>query len=329
MDKPLEKNEKFGGLYAPNTTPVPDNFFDELMPTLSGAELKVVLYIIRRTFGFKRTSDSISISQMLDGITKKNGEILDYGTGLAKSTLMVALKSLIERNIIVQKRRFDIRGGNIATEYAVNVRLAKPSIKTVDKMEEDAYIPSPKIGTGGDVRKSVQGESGNQTKGLYRKSDIQETVIQDTVKKTVNGSTESFKSKKIKSDLDSVANEQHGGNTRFSTEKRPHGTSPLHDLPNLGIEQDEIQATAEWILGQMGDRKSSNFYHLIASKVPRKVIAEHLGNIKTFGANNPPSLFNHRMTKYARERLEQRAHSNQKETLHSLTKDLADSLKMP
>ena len=35
--------------------------FDELLPYLSEAELKVLLYIVRRTFGFKKEADAISV----------------------------------------------------------------------------------------------------------------------------------------------------------------------------------------------------------------------------------------------------------------------------
>jgi hypothetical protein len=49
--------------------------------------VKVLLYIIRRTFGFKKDQDNISLSQMLNGIVKKNGERLDSGTGLIKPSL--------------------------------------------------------------------------------------------------------------------------------------------------------------------------------------------------------------------------------------------------
>jgi hypothetical protein len=44
----------FQGYSTPSYTMVPDELFDEHLPFLSGAELKVLLYIIRRTFGFKR-----------------------------------------------------------------------------------------------------------------------------------------------------------------------------------------------------------------------------------------------------------------------------------
>lgn len=85
---------QFPGVSSPNTTQVPDQFFDELLPILSGGELKVLFYITRRTFGFKKEQDSISLSQMLNGIRTKSGRQLDYGTGLSKKTLLLALRNL-------------------------------------------------------------------------------------------------------------------------------------------------------------------------------------------------------------------------------------------
>lgn len=53
MDRDVEKWQ-FEGFSSPNFTSVPDEFFDVLAPRLSGSEVKVLLYIIRRTFGFKK-----------------------------------------------------------------------------------------------------------------------------------------------------------------------------------------------------------------------------------------------------------------------------------
>src|SRR4051795_9527229 len=96
---------QFRGFRSPNYTPVPDELFDELLVELSGAELKVLLYIIRRTFGFKKDSDNISLSQMLNGIETRDGLSLDRGTGLSKKTLLEALRSLEEKNVITTQRR--------------------------------------------------------------------------------------------------------------------------------------------------------------------------------------------------------------------------------
>src|SRR5436309_15304390 len=91
--------QKFGGFHSPTYTPVPDELFDELLADLSGAELKVLMYICRRTFGFKKDRDTISISQMTDGIQKKDGEVLDRGTGLSKDSVARAVKSLEEKGV--------------------------------------------------------------------------------------------------------------------------------------------------------------------------------------------------------------------------------------
>ena|SRR5438876_11642964 len=101
----MNNTATFHGFSAPNYTQVPDELFDDLMTDLSGAELKVLLYIIRRTFGFKKTEDTISLSQMLNGITTKAGEALDKGTGLSKKTLLVALNTLEAKHIILTERR--------------------------------------------------------------------------------------------------------------------------------------------------------------------------------------------------------------------------------
>src|SRR6266496_2183674 len=102
MPAPLPSS--FSGFHNPNYTMVPDQLFDELLVELSGAELKTLLYIIRRTFGFKRESDAISISQMLGGITTKDGRVLDRGVGLSKPALLGALRSLVARSIIESER---------------------------------------------------------------------------------------------------------------------------------------------------------------------------------------------------------------------------------
>src|SRR4051812_27474234 len=119
-----EKAYKFRGVASPNTTQVPDQYFDELLPVLSGAELKALLYVTRRTFGFKRDSDNISLSQLLHGITTKDGRVLDRGTGLSKPTLLAALRSLTAMGAIVPKRRRSLERGDEPTGYSLRFAVA-------------------------------------------------------------------------------------------------------------------------------------------------------------------------------------------------------------
>lgn len=148
-----EYRERFRGFRGPNTTQVPDEFFDEVLSILSGAEVKVALYIIRRTFGFKRERDSISISQMIHGITTRDGRILDRGTGLSRDSVTKALKALEEKGIILKNKYQSAQKGYETNTYSLNVL----------PLSENRTTPSPKM-----------------MHPLVRKSDIQDTVKQYT-----------------------------------------------------------------------------------------------------------------------------------------------------
>lgn len=119
MPKDRVSKSVFRGFRSPTYTQVPDELFDELLPELSGAELKVLLYIIRRTFGFKRDHDSISLSQMLHGVQSRSGEVFDRGAGVSKPTLLQALRSLEERGIIETERRRSAEKGDEPTVYTL------------------------------------------------------------------------------------------------------------------------------------------------------------------------------------------------------------------
>lgn len=72
----------FRGYNPIRYTPCPDEFFDQQLADMDDDELRVTLYAFRRTFGFKKTGDVISISQFLHGITTRDGRQLDRGCGL-------------------------------------------------------------------------------------------------------------------------------------------------------------------------------------------------------------------------------------------------------
>src|ERR671916_718566 len=110
----------FSGFPFPNTTQIPNDVFDSLMSSLSGGELKVLLYICRRTFGFQKDSDRISLSQISKGIITKTGKVLDSGTGLCKRRVITALKTLEKKNIIIT-RTVDETGLNAVNTYRLNI----------------------------------------------------------------------------------------------------------------------------------------------------------------------------------------------------------------
>lgn len=114
----------YPGFDVPHYTSVPDDFFDFIMPHLTGAELKVLLYVIRRTFGFKRDADAISIDQLCNGIRRADGTHLDLGTRLAKTTALDAVKSLAGKGLLIGERQASPEFGYQPTLYRLRFRAA-------------------------------------------------------------------------------------------------------------------------------------------------------------------------------------------------------------
>lgn len=165
-------NKKFLGFRSPKYTQVPDEVFDDLLPDLNKSELKVLLYIIRRTFGFKKENDNISTHQIMNGIKTKDGKQLDKGTGLSNRAIINAVRSLEKKNIIIAHRRMDKEKGNLPTTYSLNI------------------LPP--------YEKNTQGGSIKSSQGLMKKLHTQETVLQDT--DNVNVANQSSKNKKYQVD---------------------------------------------------------------------------------------------------------------------------------
>ncbi len=76
---------------APTFTMTPNDLFDHWLPNLGEGELKVLLVIMRKTFGWHKARDRISISQ------------LAHITGLREETVVIATKSLQNKGLIIRE----------------------------------------------------------------------------------------------------------------------------------------------------------------------------------------------------------------------------------
>lgn len=158
----------------PNSTQIPDVILDSWMAQLSGSEFKVLLYICRRTYGFGKEGDTISIRQIMSGIVRRDGERLDNGTGLSKETVCSALRGLEERGVVRCQRNADDLHGDTANFYSLNLEI------------EINFPPASQKNGHGGVRKFDTGEGKFSDTGGVRKSDTQETAVQETVTRNSN-----------------------------------------------------------------------------------------------------------------------------------------------
>jgi len=178
----------------PTTTPTPDEIFDEWVHKLKHAELLALLYIVRRTFGFRdrygeiKDGDTISLRQFHEGIVTRAGKRLDHGCGVrSKTSLSAALKRLEELGLIRVRRTESAEKGNETTWFAlafvgndagVNVPPKDPTPPdATDKMrsgtsDEDPFVAPDREAVGGEcelssppIRGSYQGGYADRTGG--------------------------------------------------------------------------------------------------------------------------------------------------------------------
>jgi Bacteriophage replication protein O len=176
-----EVNIPFIGFDAPNTTPVPDIVFDVLLEKLTGNELKVLLYIIRRTYGFGKSADAISLSQFREGISTRDGKVLDKGCGIKHNrTILVALRSLEEHGYIISIKRITKDRDADVTVYRLHFRESSSQV-----IAEEGVVTSSNYGSLPEVTRGRHSKSrrvvtpGNQQEREVQETGKQQTVIQE------------------------------------------------------------------------------------------------------------------------------------------------------
>jgi hypothetical protein len=73
---------------------------DQWMAELTGSEWKVAFYVTRRTIGFGKPFDAISLGQICGGIKTRDGRRLDHGTGLSRQAAVEAVSGLERKGVL-------------------------------------------------------------------------------------------------------------------------------------------------------------------------------------------------------------------------------------
>jgi hypothetical protein len=138
-------------LTAPNTTPVPNTIIDQWMVSLTLSQLRVILYITRRTYGFGQPDgDTISLDQLMHGITRRDGTRLDHGTGLSERSLLQAIRDLRSMGMIRATTMTAPDGGSLPTRYSLHVSDAPESFAYPD--QQNGTVPPENDQEGGPAK---------------------------------------------------------------------------------------------------------------------------------------------------------------------------------
>jgi hypothetical protein len=136
----------YEGFSSPNGTIVPDDVFDLLAPELTEAELRVLLYIVRRTFGFKKNRDQISLTQMVEGVKTRDGRTLDKGTGMSRRGVMKGCAGLVEKGIIIVEKRRSELGDSDVNAYGLRFREEEGRVWVGNEIPHPRERSAPPVG---------------------------------------------------------------------------------------------------------------------------------------------------------------------------------------
>jgi hypothetical protein len=216
----------FEGIESPNGTIFPDALLDHVMPFLSPTEWKVCSYIVRRTFGWKKASDRISLEQICHGIVRRDGSRLDYGTQLDRKTAIKALRGLEAKGVIVAQRNYSDARGYEATSYGLRFRGQSPSRTLGEKIPQGSEGPGENLPQGpGDALPEAPGEDFPQPGGAIPPALVASVHPQPTPGTTIPAA----------SNHPNQNNHQRGGDDGAGARARRDGFADEDDIGAEGL----------------------------------------------------------------------------------------------
>ena len=143
---------------------------DFRMHAVSGGAWKALSYIARRTIGFAKDADAISLTQICDGITTRDGRRLDHGTGLSRSAAVRALGELEAKGYV----SIDRGGGAEVNNYRLKLDSAR--------CQNDASVKSELVAKRDHVKSELVAKRDHPVvaKRYSQEAVLQEAVLQPT-----------------------------------------------------------------------------------------------------------------------------------------------------
>ena len=154
MNKKIEK---------PNYTQTPNILFDEIMRDLNGAELKVILAVIRKTFGWHKERDRISLTQ------------LEEMTGLSRQGILNAIHG--------KKKEKSVIGGLVNKGYIKIIETKQGNVyelivNEVDQQETASQLSRLEVVNKVDQESGLASQQSRHTKESTLNKLAKETITQ-------------------------------------------------------------------------------------------------------------------------------------------------------
>ena len=138
---------------VPNYTQIPNIFFDKFLTILGINELKVLLVIYRKTFGWHKKKDRISLSQ------------LEKMTGASRTHILESVEDLIQKGLIIKTLEGDL--GNQMTFYEI-------CFKEIPTSDVESPPQSPEVTPPSDARSPTKETLTKETLTKEKREDARD-----------------------------------------------------------------------------------------------------------------------------------------------------------
>jgi len=143
-------SKSFSGFPHPrsNFSKLPHDIINQLPQIETLGEMKVILYILRHTWGFQEfgtdESKKITLDEFQNGRKMRNGERFDTGTGMSKPTIVDGLKRAETHGFIVVETD-DRDAARVKRFYRLRM-AGESAVKKPDSSGKESLPPGQESG---------------------------------------------------------------------------------------------------------------------------------------------------------------------------------------
>jgi hypothetical protein len=141
-------SETFAGFPDPqeNWSKLPHALIEALPLIETAGEVKVILYILRHTWGYQDEEKRITVDEFMNGRRRRDGSRIDDGTGLSKPTILDGLKRA-EMHGFIEVEVDDKDKGRVKKFYRLRMQgstFFTPGVKTLDSKGKESLLRTEK-----------------------------------------------------------------------------------------------------------------------------------------------------------------------------------------
>ena len=164
--------------FIPNSFQVPNALVDELMAEMSGIELKCYLFVVRKTKGWNKEFDAISLTQFIKF------------TGAGKTAVVDALKKLVDLGLLTKKT-----GSRNTSVFSINLFGKRTSSESelVQKVNSTSSESEPVTSSESELVQKVNSTSSESEPVTSSESEHTKNNNINTTTKNKNNNTRTAK----------------------------------------------------------------------------------------------------------------------------------------